>query len=138
MPLLVLAGSFFLPAATRLESERRVLTIYRRTNCRDAIISQRGKRTGVREADRMIRRERDEKERERETERHGERAGEGGERRRCEGRLGRHLPTARSVTETAVGDALDAAPQSLLLLPPSFAAPPRSPRLPSYLTRFVR
>lgn len=69
MPLLVLAGSFFLPAATRLESERRVLTIYRRTNCRDAIISQRGERTGVREADRMIRRERDEKERERGTER---------------------------------------------------------------------
>lgn len=73
MPLLVLAGSFFLPAATRLESERRVLTIYRRTNCRDAIISQRGERTGVREADRMIRRERDEKERERERPRGTER-----------------------------------------------------------------
>jgi len=29
------------------------------------------------------------------------------QRRRCEGRLGRHLPTARSVTETAVGDAPD-------------------------------
>lgn len=78
----------------------------------------------------MIRRERDE---ERVARREGN---EGGERRRCEGRLGRHLPTARSVTETAVGDALDAVPQSLL--PPRFAAPPCSPRLPSYLTRFVR
>lgn len=60
--------------------------------------------------------------RKREIERRERREGnEGGERRRCEGRLG-HLPTARSVTETAVGDALDAAPQSLL--PPRFAAPP--------------
>lgn len=47
-----------------------------------------------------------------------------GERRRCEGRLGRHLPMARSVTETAVGDVPDAA---LQLLPPRFAALPHLP-----------
>lgn len=76
MPLLVLAGSFSLPAATRFESERGVLTIYRRTNCRDAIISQRGERTGVREADRMIRRERDEEK---------ESGAEGGQRRGAKG-----------------------------------------------------
>lgn len=73
VPLLVLAGSFSLPAATRLVSERGVLTIYRRTNCRDAIISQREERTGVKEADRMIRRERGEEK---------EKSAEGGQRRR--------------------------------------------------------
>lgn len=39
------------------ESERGVLTIYRRTNCRDAIISQREERTGVEDADRERKRE---------------------------------------------------------------------------------
>lgn len=49
--------------------------------------------------------------------------GQQGERR-CEGRLGQHLPTASSVTETAVGDVPDAARGSsrILPLPPRFAA----------------
>lgn len=55
MPLVVF--SFSLLAAATAESERGVLTIYRRTNCRDAIISQREERTGVGDADRERERE---------------------------------------------------------------------------------
>lgn len=121
MPLLVLAGSFSPPAATRLGRERERsfndLPPYKLSRCYH--LSARRGNGGKRSRDRMIRRERKMK-RKRQARRG---SSEEGERRRCEGRLGRHLPTARSVTETAVGDALDAAPQSLL--PPRFAAPPR-------------
>lgn len=55
VPLVVF--SFSLLAAATAESERGVLTIYRRTNCRDAIISQREERTGVGDADRERERE---------------------------------------------------------------------------------